>query len=198
MLFPRRCAAFIASLAVVSIAPGATFAQSPAPIRIASSAAEAYAQAFFARDQGYFEKAGLNVDVSTLATGNAVSQAVVGGSLDIGAATTINLANAIERGIPLRHDRAWSDDDAEEPERPPMHCERTLHIRLPRISKVTRSPCRHSNKPPTWACASGSPKAAPISRKSKSSKLRSPKWDRASNAAPSPAQRSRSRRRRPR
>jgi NitT/TauT family transport system substrate-binding protein len=101
MLFPRRCAAFIAALAIVSIAPGATFAQSSTPIRIASSAAEAYDQAFFARDQGYFEKAGLNVDVSTLATGNAVSQAIVGGSLDIGVATTINLANAIERGIPF-------------------------------------------------------------------------------------------------
>jgi NitT/TauT family transport system substrate-binding protein len=101
MLFPRRCAAFIAALAVVSVAPGATFAQSPAPIRIASSAAEAYAQAFFARDQGYFEKAGLNVDVSTLGTGSAVSQAIAGGSLDIGVATTINLANAIERGIPF-------------------------------------------------------------------------------------------------
>jgi NitT/TauT family transport system substrate-binding protein len=101
MLVLRRCAAFVAALAVVSIAPGATFAQSPAPIRIASSAAEAYAQAFFARDQGFFEKSGLNVEVSLLATGNAVSQAVAGGSLDIGVATTINLANAIERGIPF-------------------------------------------------------------------------------------------------
>jgi NitT/TauT family transport system substrate-binding protein len=83
-------------------APQAGSAQSTAPlVRIASSAAETYAQAFYALELGLYQKAGLNVEVQTLSTGAAVSSAVAGGAVDIGVATTVNLANAIVRGVPF-------------------------------------------------------------------------------------------------
>lgn len=103
MLFRRRLAVIVAALvAAVGGNPGATSAQ-PAPplVRIATSAAETYAQAFYAQDLGLYQKAGLNVEVQALATGAAVSQAVAGGAVDVGVATTINLANAITRGVPF-------------------------------------------------------------------------------------------------
>jgi len=98
---PRLLAALAAFALIVWLAPGATGAQSPQVVRIASSPAEAYLQAFFAQDQGFFEKAGVNVDVQALATGAAVSDAVAGGAVDVGVATTINLANAVARGLPF-------------------------------------------------------------------------------------------------
>jgi NitT/TauT family transport system substrate-binding protein len=70
-------------------------------VRIATSPAETYAQAFYAQALGLYAKAGLNVDVTALATGAAVSTAVVGGAADIGVSTTLNIANAITRGVPL-------------------------------------------------------------------------------------------------
>jgi NitT/TauT family transport system substrate-binding protein len=71
------------------------------PVRIASSPAESYSQAFYAQEAGIFQRAGLNVDVQLLGTGAAVSTAVAGGAVDVGVATTVNLANAIIRGIPF-------------------------------------------------------------------------------------------------
>ncbi len=70
-------------------------------IHIAASAAETYAQAFFAQDIGLYQKAGLNVEVDTLGTGAAVSSAVAGGGVEIGVATMLNLANAIARNVPF-------------------------------------------------------------------------------------------------
>src|ERR1700693_2139734 len=99
MQFIRRLPHVIAAL-IVAIAgcPGAIVAQSPQPsVRIASSAAETYAQALYAQDLGLYQKAGLTAEVSILATGAAVSTAVVSGAIDIGISTTLNLANAITR-----------------------------------------------------------------------------------------------------
>ena len=103
MFFHRRLAYVMAALlTVVAGCPRATVAQSPPPtVRIASSAAETYAQALYARDLGLYQKAGLNAEVDVLATGAAVSTAVVGGAVDVGISTTLNLANAITRGVPL-------------------------------------------------------------------------------------------------
>jgi NitT/TauT family transport system substrate-binding protein len=79
---------------------GAASAQSPA-VRLATSAAETYAQAFYADDLGLYKKAGIAVDVVTLATGAAVATAVYDGSADIGVATMINLANAVTHAVPI-------------------------------------------------------------------------------------------------
>jgi NitT/TauT family transport system substrate-binding protein len=81
--------------------PLSALAQTPPLVRIATSPAESYAQAFYAQDAGFYQKAGLNVEVTLLGTGAAVSTAVAGGAVDVGVATIVNLANAITRGVPF-------------------------------------------------------------------------------------------------
>jgi NitT/TauT family transport system substrate-binding protein len=102
MLAVRRLALCIAAIAVAGWgSPRAVVAQAPPLVRIATSAAETYAQAFYAQDLGLYQKAGLNAEVQVLGTGAAVSSAVAGGAVDVGVATTVNLANAITRGVPF-------------------------------------------------------------------------------------------------
>lgn len=102
MLLRRHSISAIAVFLTVVALPGPSVAQSPTPaVRIASSAAETYAQALYAQDLGMYQKAGLTAQVDILATGAAVSTAVVGGAVDIGISTTLNIANAIARGVPL-------------------------------------------------------------------------------------------------
>lgn len=98
---PLRRSSLLALAAAALAAPRAALAQGTPAIRIGTSAAETYAQAFYAQELGLFTKAGLNVEIVTLATGSAVATAVAGGAVDIGVATVVSLANAIIRGLPF-------------------------------------------------------------------------------------------------
>jgi NitT/TauT family transport system substrate-binding protein len=60
-----------------------------------------YAQAYYAQDLGLFKSAGLDVEITTLANGGVTATALAGGSGDIGVSNTIQVATAIERGVPL-------------------------------------------------------------------------------------------------
>ncbi len=95
--------AFVASsLAAVAAARGPASAQTPLPaVRVGVSAADTFAEAYFASDQGFFNRAGVSADVQTFTSGSAAANAVVGGSLDIGVTTPLLLANAHLRGVPL-------------------------------------------------------------------------------------------------
>ena len=100
----RRLALLVALALVVAWGnPGPLSAQATQPlVRVASSAAETYAQGYYAQDQGLFQKAGLtNVELQTLGTGAAVMTGVAGGAADIGVGTTVGIANAIIRGVPF-------------------------------------------------------------------------------------------------
>jgi NitT/TauT family transport system substrate-binding protein len=105
MIFRRYSTAALAVVLVAAwgcpVAIDAQQAPAGPLIHIAASAAETYAQAFFAQDIGLYQKAGLNVEVDTLGTGAAVSSAVAGGGVEIGVATMLNLANAIARNVPF-------------------------------------------------------------------------------------------------
>lgn len=70
-------------------------------LRVAATANDTYAPAYYAQDMGFFKKAGLNVDVQTLNNGAAIAAAVSGAAVDIGVATPITLAIAYLRGFPL-------------------------------------------------------------------------------------------------
>jgi NitT/TauT family transport system substrate-binding protein len=98
----RRTLLALAALAVALTGVRAdTSAQAPPVVRIATSAAESYAQPYYAQDQGLYQKAGVNAEVILLATGAAVQTAVAGGAADVGVGTTVGLANAITRGVPF-------------------------------------------------------------------------------------------------
>lgn len=95
-------AGFIAATATLTLgALRPVRAQSLPVLRVGAAPADAFAQAWFAQDLGFFNKAGLTVDLQNFNSGTAAASAVVGGSLDIAITTPIPLANAVARGVPF-------------------------------------------------------------------------------------------------
>jgi NitT/TauT family transport system substrate-binding protein len=70
-------------------------------LRIGVTATDVFAEAYYAADMGFFRKAGINADVQTFSSGAAASNAVIGGSLDMGVTTPLLLANGYLRGLPF-------------------------------------------------------------------------------------------------
>ena len=95
--FVRRIAA-VAALSL--IAPVPAVAQD-ATIRLASIPIDTGAEAFYAADQGFFKKNGLDVSIDRIPNGSAITAAVVSGTLDIGFSNVISLVIAIKHGIPI-------------------------------------------------------------------------------------------------
>jgi NitT/TauT family transport system substrate-binding protein len=74
---------------------------SPIPLRVGVLPVEAAAEAYYARDLGYFAKAGLDVTITPLANTPTIVSAVLGGSLDIAYTTIDTVASGHAHGIPL-------------------------------------------------------------------------------------------------
>lgn len=76
-------------------------AQSFPTIKIGWTASENAAQAYYGVSQGFFSRYGLNVELYPFNNSAAISQAVVAGALEAGAADMIQVASGVNRGIPL-------------------------------------------------------------------------------------------------
>jgi NitT/TauT family transport system substrate-binding protein len=74
-------------------------AQTEDVIHIGSSPFEAAADAYYAQEGGFFERNGLKTTTQVIPNGAATLSAVVGGTLQIGLANTLNLAQARLRGL---------------------------------------------------------------------------------------------------
>jgi ABC-type nitrate/sulfonate/bicarbonate transport system substrate-binding protein len=94
-------ARFVSLAAASSVVPRAAFAQSAPIIRIGAPLNDTAAEPYYAQELGYFKRAGLNVEVSTLSSGAAIAQAVAGGALEVGLTNVIGLATAIAKNIPF-------------------------------------------------------------------------------------------------
>jgi ABC-type nitrate/sulfonate/bicarbonate transport system substrate-binding protein len=102
MYGPTRATFLGSSLALAAAAAAPALAQSALPkIRIGVTPTEVYAQAYYAADEGFFVKGGLDADVQTLTSGSAAANAIIGGALDVGVTTPILLANAIAHQAPF-------------------------------------------------------------------------------------------------
>ena len=83
---------------------GRAFAQpAPTAIRVAATANDTYAEAYYAQERGTFAKAGLGVDIATFTNGATATQAVAGGAADIGISNVVQIATAVQKGIPIRY-----------------------------------------------------------------------------------------------
>jgi len=56
---------------------------------------------FLAQSEGYFARAGVDVDVHAMNSGEAIAAAIVGGDVAIGSMNTVSLASAHLNGIPI-------------------------------------------------------------------------------------------------
>jgi NitT/TauT family transport system substrate-binding protein len=95
-----RSLAFLAAAAAV--APTAAFAQSSAAevtLRVGSLPAEFAADLFYGIDEGFFQRAGIKIDLQMLSNGAATSAAILGGSLDIGLTDPLTVAEGYLRGL---------------------------------------------------------------------------------------------------
>lgn len=90
-------------LALLAIcAPGGGLrAQAPAVLNVATGGKESDAEVFYAADRGYFARAGLNVQISTMASGGVIASAVAGGSIQIGSSNILAIATARTHGLPF-------------------------------------------------------------------------------------------------
>lgn len=70
-------------------------------MRMGAGLGDTLSEPYFGQTSGAFARAGLNVDVSTFASGGAILQACAGGALDIGLADVIQITNAINAGVPF-------------------------------------------------------------------------------------------------
>ena len=87
-----------AALAAPALPAGA---QSPAPVRFGAVPVEEAALAFYAKEKGFFKAAGLDVDLTILGNGGAVSAALAGNALDVGVTNSGSMALAHARGVPI-------------------------------------------------------------------------------------------------
>ena len=87
----------------VSGVAAAVVAQSgaPLPLHIASTAVDDVAPVLWALHTDAFTKAGLDVNLQRMNNGAAVTQAVIGGALDLGKSSLLPLINAHARGLPV-------------------------------------------------------------------------------------------------
>lgn len=95
-----RIAVCLALLAAWS--SGSPAAESDATvIRMATSPIDSAAEPYYAQEMGFFRKAGLNVELQTIANGAAIAAAVASGAIDVGVGSSIPLALAHQRGLPF-------------------------------------------------------------------------------------------------
>jgi len=98
--------AFIARSAFAAAALGvptlrSASAQDLAPLNVAAIPSDISGSAYYAADNGFFKKAGLNATFLALTSGPAIAAAVLGGSADVGYSNVISLAIAHARGLPV-------------------------------------------------------------------------------------------------
>ena len=98
-----RQAFLLASAAMpLSFPPLPASAQARRPsVTIATVANDANMEPFYAKDQGFFEAAGLDTKISIMNNGAVVVSAVTSGAVDIGASNLISLVVAFKKGAPI-------------------------------------------------------------------------------------------------
>ncbi len=94
----RACV--LAVLAVVFMTAAARTQALPA-LRVAYQPFEGAAQVLYAKDEGFFAKEGLNVELQPISFGSAIASAVASNAVDIGFATIATLAIAHSKQIPF-------------------------------------------------------------------------------------------------
>jgi NitT/TauT family transport system substrate-binding protein len=91
----------VAALTAASAASAPRFAAAADPIRFLTVGSESGAAAVYASEQNFFKGAGVDVNVSIMASGGSVIPAVIGGSAEFGVSNPISLATAFSHGAPI-------------------------------------------------------------------------------------------------
>ena len=94
---------FAAAAVAATAAPTFVFGQTLVPVRIGTNPTESYALAIYTKEQGFFERNGLDAQwLNIPGASGGITAALVGGALDVGCISMGPTSNAHLRGIPLR------------------------------------------------------------------------------------------------
>ena len=100
-MLERSFSAVAVVLALAVFVTGPAAAQARATVTVATIPIDSGSQAFYAKDAGFFEKAGLDAKVESITSGPAIIAGVASGALDIGFSNLVSLETAYKRGVPL-------------------------------------------------------------------------------------------------
>jgi NitT/TauT family transport system substrate-binding protein len=89
------------SAGAMLLAPALAASQSLPTIRVSTTIDEDAAGVLYGVDAGLFARGGVDVQLQKLNNGAAVAAAVIGGSVDIGKSSTMQLVTAHSKGIPF-------------------------------------------------------------------------------------------------
>lgn len=99
-----RRSTFLALTAAASAGvafPRRSEAQALTKMRVGIGMIEAHAQGYYAQDMGFFQRAGLDVELQQLQLGAIIAESVAQGSLDAGQSNLFSLVAGREHGIPF-------------------------------------------------------------------------------------------------
>jgi NitT/TauT family transport system substrate-binding protein len=98
-----RAAAVLVGVLLAPALGAASAADAPLQtIRVATNPIDAGSEVYYAQKMGFFAKHGINVEITGLTSGAAITAAVIGGSADVGQSNAVSVAQAHERGIPVQ------------------------------------------------------------------------------------------------
>jgi NitT/TauT family transport system substrate-binding protein len=96
---PVMIAALLALSSFTAAVPGG--AQTPASVKVAMIPIEPAAPVYYAKENGFFAKAGLDVDIDQNPSTPAIASALLAGTYDIAYGTVPTLAQAHAKGLPF-------------------------------------------------------------------------------------------------
>jgi NitT/TauT family transport system substrate-binding protein len=98
----RRSFTTLAAAAAAAV-PAAAAAQTTARVRIGTAPVESYALAYYAKDQGFFARNGVEAEIVAVpGASGGITAALVGGAIEVGCVSVGPTSNAHLRGIPIR------------------------------------------------------------------------------------------------
>jgi NitT/TauT family transport system substrate-binding protein len=97
----REAAAAAAALAVFFTLALPARAQTLPVVHVMTVPIDAGAEVYYAKDMGFFTKAGIDVDITPAANGGASAAAVAGNAIDIGYSDMVSISSGFGRNVPF-------------------------------------------------------------------------------------------------
>lgn len=95
-VLPLLAATFVGALGLRAEAQS-----TPAPMHVGDIPIDAGGEVFYALDQDFFAKAGLDVSIELMTSGAAIAAGIVSGALESGLVDLVTMASAHSHGVPL-------------------------------------------------------------------------------------------------
>jgi NitT/TauT family transport system substrate-binding protein len=95
--------------------PQRAFTQTPLKMRVGIGLIEVHAQGYYALDQGFFKKNGLDVELHQLQLGAVVAEGVASGDLDAGQSNLFSILAGHQHGLPFMMIAPSSTYDVNDP-----------------------------------------------------------------------------------